>query len=109
MATAVDLEEIQSEIERIVRRCPLENLILIAKEVKLSDEELTYPPYLIRRRIAKTFDNIENTEQRIQIFANLYQLLPSNLQTVLVEILNTLVPDEEKDSKQKIHLMNPLK
>ena len=101
MATAADLEEIQSEIERLVRRCPLENLILIGQEVKLNDEELTYPPYLIRRRIAETFDNIENTTERIQIFANLYRLLPDNLQSVLVEILNVLIPDEGKDSKQK--------
>ena len=72
MATGVDLEEVQSDMERIVHRSPLKNLVLIAKDVTLNQEELIYLPYLIRRRIAETFHAIDNTEQRITLFAKLY-------------------------------------
>ena len=59
MSLRFDIDEIQSEVERLIRRCPIGNLIEIAEELKIFNVDLE-SPIKIRRLIAEAFDEIES-------------------------------------------------
>ena len=75
MSLRFDIDEIQSEVERLIRRCPIGNLIEIAEELKIFNVDLE-SPIKIRRLIAEAFDEIESPQDKITLFASLHSFLP---------------------------------
>ena len=86
-----DVEEIQEEVERLLRKCSDVELPLIATHVKVTEEEFRDKPRRdVLRSIQNAFDVIQEGEQKMSMFAELKSVLPTKLHVSLENILNKI-------------------
>ena len=88
------VEDIQDEIERMLRKCVEGELEVIAEFMKVPEDEFQGKTNReILRKLQESFDSLP-TDQKVAIFATLEEVLPLQLKAQLKNIISK-VPNEE--------------
>ena len=82
----ITLEDLQDEVERLLRKCPEDVVVAVATHLKIDCEDRNKRSLL--RDIQEVLDDTTESDEKVAIFTELLPLLPPSLQTALTLLLS---------------------
>ena len=107
------IDELQDEVERLLRRCNIETLVEVGTVLGLSDDDMGGTKVSVQRAINQVFDSVDTDGEKISLFSSISSTLPQPSATRLTALLKApLAPEvashedvlraEEKEKVRKV-------
>ena len=96
------MEELQDEVERIIRRSALDNLRQIATILKVAEDKLDGSKRELMREIQSVFDDVEAADQKVAMYTS---LIPHLTEKDANDLRFLLQPLEKISSEEKADVL----
>ena len=65
------IDELQDEVERLLRRCNIETLVEVGTVLGLSDDDMGGTKVSVQRAINQVFDSVDTDREKISLFSSI--------------------------------------
>ena len=96
IAMELSTEELQDEVERLLRRCSFDHLREVGNLLGLVEEDFGGDKLSVRRAINDVFDAVDTADEKISLFSSIKSALPEPLQFKLSALLK---PDSSQTDR----------
>lgn len=102
IAMELSTEELQDEVERLLRRCSFDHLREVGNLLGLVEDDFGGDKLSVRRAINDVFDAVDTADEKISLFSSIKSALPEPLQFKLSALLKPVSTDAPKVEGEKL-------